>query len=638
MANTSTQITTNQRTLGPVSDLERHLPTEWWKGLFNSLYLKTDGDVVENNDNTKNDVNTLIDALALNKSDHILDLCCGQGRHALELASRGFNHVTGIDRSRYLIRLARKRAAGAGVQVKFSEGDARKIRLPENSQQAVYLMGNSFGYFEHEEDDAALLKAVKRILVSRGKIALDITNGQWIRDHYSPRSWEWIDQNHFVCRERSLSSDQSKIVSREVIVHAEKGVITDQFYAERLYDEKQICQLLNKLGFDHVKIDKNIGSESTRGHDLGMMENRLFVTAIAPKKIISTPKTKKKQPITVLLGDPRLPDSVKKNGIFNSEDLETVDRLKGNLSKMEEFNFHYCDHHANFISYLQTNKPEFVLNFCDEGYKNDALKELHVPALLEMLDIPYSGATPAALALCYDKAVIRALALSLDIAVPEETYYHPSDHAASIPSIFPAILKPNYGDSSIGITKDAIVHDAESLITSLDALRQQLPNTAILIQEFLEGHEYSVGIIGNPGNYKVLPILEVDYSKLPKDLPRILGYESKWLPDSHYWKDIAYIEANLEEEAVRKLIDAATKLFERTGCRDYARFDFRANKEGQIKLLEINPNPGWCWDGKLNLMAEYAGYSYQDLLCMIIEAALERHHYLLKQGEYAAAA
>lgn len=623
-----------QRTLGPVSDLERHLPVDWWKKLFNSLYLKTDGDVVENQNNTKAEVDYLIQNLGLKKESKILDLCCGQGRHALELASRGFLYVAGVDRSSYLIRLARKRALAQGLSIQFSEGDARKIRLGENTQDFVYLMGNSFGYFEREEDDRLVLESIKRILVSCGKIALDITNGSWMRNHFEPRSWEWIDENHFVCRERSLSADQTRIISREVIVNAEKGVIADQFYAERLYDEEQIQALFKKLHFENIQVHGTLIANSTRGHDLGMMANRIFITATAPvKKVSGKPAPKVNRDIVVILGDPRMPDQVKKGGVFNPEDMETINRLKEALNNLSfhGYRFTYLDNHTLLLNKLQAKTPSFIFNLCDEGYKNSAFKELHVPAFLEMLNIPYSGAGPASLGICYNKSIVRAIASSLDIAVPEETYYDPSDQAATIPSIFPAILKPNYGDSSIGITQDAIVSDAESLIAYIDRLRESMPGNPILIQEFLEGSEYSVGIIGNPGNYTVLPILEVDYSRLPQELPQILGYESKWLPESNYWRDISYRETKIDEDSKRKMIDASMKLFERTGCRDYARFDFRSDKDGNIKLLEVNPNPGWCWDGKFNLMASFAGYTYTDLLQMILQAGLERCGSLLEK-------
>jgi D-alanine-D-alanine ligase len=266
-----------------------------------------------------------------------------------------------------------------------------------------------------------------------------------------------------------------------------------------------------------------------------------------------------------------------------------------------------------------------VLNLCDEGYENDAFRELHVPALLETLDVPYSGAGPAALGLCYNKSLVRAIAEGLDIAVPAETYFSADDQAATIPSVFPALIKPCYGDSSIGITKDAVVHSWEQAIAYLTRLREEMPGRPILLQEFLTGAEYSVGLIGNPGlGMRALPVLEVDYSKLDPELPQLLGYESKWEPGSPYWTQIGYREAQLDEDTRRRLVDHSRLLFERLGCRDYARFDFRADATGEIKLLEVNPNPGWCWDGKLNLMAQMEGLRYADLLRLILEAAQER--------------
>src|SRR5271154_401537 len=148
------------RTLGPVSDLERHLPSDWWRTLFNSLYLETDGDVIENDRNTGDEVDLLIRTVGLERNDRILDLCCGQGRHSLELASRGFPNVTGLDRSRYLIRLARKRVKQRNLQVSFHEGDARRFRLGDGDFHCICILGNSFGYFALPEDDLAVLEAV----------------------------------------------------------------------------------------------------------------------------------------------------------------------------------------------------------------------------------------------------------------------------------------------------------------------------------------------------------------------------------------------------------------------------------------------------------------------------------------------
>jgi len=613
------------RTLGPVSDLERHLPAEWWRTLFNSLYLETDGDVVENDRNTDQEIDLLVKSVGLEPNDRILDLCCGQGRHVLELARRGFKNVTGIDRSRYLVRLARKRARQRGLGVSFHEGDARKFRAPDSSFHCVCILGNSFGYFDREEDDIAVLGAVKRALASGGTLVMDLTDGDWMRTHFETRSWEWIDQNHFVCRERGLAGDSERLISREVVVHAERGVIADQFYAERLYSRERIQTLLESVGFTNLRFHAFVVPDSSRNQDLGMMAHRMFLTCEAPRKVERLRREVLFPEVTVLLGDPRLPDPVKRDGQFNTEDLDTIARLKNGLAEIPGYRFSFVDNHASLLADLRASRPDFVLNLCDEGYNNDAFMELHVPAVLEMLDIPYSGAGPSCLGLCYNKALVRAVAASLDVPVPLETYFSSDDQAATIPSVFPALIKPNFGDSSIGITQDAVVESWEQAINYLGKLREQMPGRPILIQEFLTGAEYSIGIIGNPGmSPRALPALEVDYSRLDRDLPQLLAYESKWVPDSPYWSQIQYREAQLDEDTRRKLVDYSNILFERLGCRDYARFDFRADAEGEIKLLEVNPNPGWCWDGKLNMMATIAGLRYSDMLKLILEAAQER--------------
>lgn len=617
--------TVSFRTLGPVSDLERHLPPEWWKKLFNSLYLKTDGDVVENDANTIRDIDMVINTTGIRVDDHILDLCCGQGRHSLELARRGYRQIAGVDRSRYLIRLARRRAKHQGLSVIFSEGDARKFRMPESSRDCVILMGNSFGFFEHEQDDIAVLNSVKRVLKAGGKMVLDIVDGVWMAKNFERRSWEWIDQSHFVNRERSLSADGKRIVSREVITNAELGVLADQFYAERLYTVEEIIATLFEIGFINIVSLGNVATDSTRGQDLGFMANRIFITAEAPPKTTAKPASKVEiVKVTAIMGDPRLPDPVKKNGKFNPEDIETINILKRNLEKLDNYEFSYLDDHKALMQELIAKPPAFVLNLCDEGYNNQPELELHISAMLEMLGIPYTGSGPGALSLCYNKSFVRAIAISLDIDVPMETFYDPADQAVNLPSFFPALLKPNFGDSSIGITKDAVVNTGEEFLAYLDHLREILPGVPILVQEYLQGREYSVGLIGNADKFEVLPVLEVDYSRLPEELPKILSYESKWLPNSPYWTDIKYKEADLDGESIRKLSHFSSRLFERLGCRDYARFDFRADSHGIIKLLEVNPNPGWCWDGKFNLMAGFAGIEYNKLLDMILNAARER--------------
>jgi D-alanine-D-alanine ligase len=316
---------------------------------------------------------------------------------------------------------------------------------------------------------------------------------------------------------------------------------------------------------------------------------------------------------------------VKRGGAFNAEDHDTIRRLKDALSELPAYKFRYLDNHATLDRDLSELRTDLVFNLCDEGFNNDPFKELHVPAMLEALDLPYTGSGPPALAACYDKGLVRAVALTLDVPVPLETHVRPGDQGATLPSVFPALLKPNYGDSSQGITKDAVVRNEKGLLDYLERLRVAFPKRPVLVQEYLTGAEYSLTLVGNPDQgLRALPILEVDFSKLDSKLPKILGYESKWEPDSPYWTQVSYHEAELTEVQQQQMIEHSARLFERLGCRDYARFDFRADARGEIKLLEVNPNPGWCWDGKVNLMAGYSGMRYSELLGQILAAAVER--------------
>jgi D-alanine-D-alanine ligase len=610
--------------LGQVEDLECHVRPDWWRVIFDELYLKTDGDVFENDRNTRAEVDALIAAAGLRPRDRVLDLCCGQGRHALELARRGFRDVTGVDMSPYLIGLARRRARTTGASVRFLESDARECQLSGERFHCVAILGNSFGYFDRREDDALLLRRAREFLSAKGRLVLELVDGDWLRAHFERRSWEWIGGRALVCRERSLSKDGGRLITRETVLSADHGVIADRFFAERLYGHAEIQELLESLGFEAVRFLEPPDVQSDRESDLGMMARRHLVVARA-KAGPANRRARKPRDVVVVLGDPRLPDSVKPGGRYGQDDLQTVERLRAALAELSDFRFRYVDHHAELLPLLGAARPELVLNLCDEGYKNDAAMESHVPALLDLLGIPYTGAGPACLVMCYDKSVVRSIAVSLGIPVPEEISVSEDDALAGIATPLPALIKPCRGDNSVGIDHRSVAHTPDETIDAVRRLRRRLPGSPILIQEYLEGSEYSLGIIGNPGRpFELLPLLEVDYSALDPGLPPILAYASKWDPMSPCARQITYKRAVLLADVERGLAHQAIRLFERLDCRDYARIDFRADANGRIKLLEVNPNPGWCWDGKLNIMAGFAGLRYPDLLRLILQAAEHR--------------
>ncbi len=615
--------------LGPVASLEDYVQSDWWRNIFNSLYLKTDADVVEDLNITRKEVDLFSKILNLTTEDTTLDLCCGQGRHVLEMTKRGFK-IEGLDRSRYLIQKAKASAKKENLNVKFKEGDARKLPFHPDSFEVVTMLGNSFGYFETVQDDLRVLKEIFRVLKPWGRLLLDVTDGDFLRRNFQARSWEWIDKKLFVCRERSLSADRQRLISREVVTDVTKGVIADQFYAERLYTKDGLVTLLEKAGFSDVVIHGEIDTDSARNQDLGMMAKRIVITGKVKKEWTPVKrrfqKTAKKK-IVVLFGDPTKPDPLKPCAVFDDDDLYTIDQLKSALHSLKQFDFSYLSNHNTIIQDLNklSGKIDLVFNLCDEGYNNDPRKELHIPALLEMLDLPFTGSSSQCLAFCYDKSLVRGIAKEMDIPVPEAFFVEPDDSSFNLPFSFPVIVKPNFGDSSFGITQQSVAGSHEQLINAISLIREKLGyDKPILVEELLTGKDLSVGVIGNPlTSYTVLPITEEDYSDVPEELPRICGYEAKWLPDSPYYK-IKSVPTNLEETTEKFIVECCMKLFERLECRDYTRFDWRLDAAGTPKLLEVNPNPGWCWDGHLAKMAKFAGMSYAEMLQAILFAAEQR--------------
>ena len=614
----------NNRFIGPVTDLERHVHSNWWQNIFNSMYLKTDGDVVSDPAITKREADLCVELLGLSPNDQILDICCGQGRHVIELSERGF-HVTGLDRSRYLIKKAKENARKLGLSVKFREGDARKLPFKADSFDAITLMGNSFGYFESIQDDIQVLKEALRVLKPQGKIMLELADGKYLRESFQARSWEWMDKKHFVCRERSLSADGQRLISREVITHVAKGVIADQFYGERLYSQDELIQLLDKAGFRNLSYHGEIQPESSRNQDLGMMERCIIVTGQAYKEwspVKKKPKEELKE-VVVLLGDPSQTDPLKPLSVFDEDDIYTIDQMKSALNSLSGYKFQYLTNHKTLYHELSklSGKIQFAFNLCDEGFNNDPLKELHVPALLDVLGIAYTGAATQCLAYCYDKSLVRGIAQEMGIPVPRAFFIGAEDTTFELPFGFPVIVKPNFGDSSFGITQSSVAYDLERLVSAIAEIRDKLGyEKPVLVEEFLGGADISVGIIGNsPASYSILPIIEEDYSGLPPELPRICGYEAKWLPDSAYGV-ITSVAANLPDDTRNFVEDCCVKLFERLECRDYSRFDWRLTESGEPRLLEVNPNPGWCWDGHLAKMCKIANISYPEMLEKILKA------------------
>ncbi len=327
--------------------------------------------------------------------------------------------------------------------------------------------------------------------------------------------------------------------------------------------------------------------------------------------------------LLVLTGDHGLADPTKWDGGYTADDLRLHTTMLEALRSLERWEVAVCTEHATMLDRLRAEQPDLVVNLCDTGFGNEATKELHVPALLEVLGIPYTGSPPTAMVLCYDKPLVSLLARELGIPSPRECTANPDTPFETLEVVYPAFVKPASGDGSVGINRHALVADAEALRKQLAWFREQLPGRAAVIQEYLPGPEYGLALLGNPGAFQDLPPLRVDFSALPPGLAPILAFESKTGPDTSYER-IRIEPAALDAPTLATLRAHASALFERLGCRDYARFDFRTAADGTIKLMEVNPNPAWSCEAKLALMGRFGGIEYPQLLERIIDIAWAR--------------
>jgi D-alanine-D-alanine ligase len=248
----------------------------WWKYIFDEVYLQTDARSVCNDELTFIEVNFLEESLDYKKSSPILDLCGGQGRHALELSRRGFTKVITLDYSGFLVSLGKKRARQEDLNTIFIQGDARHTGFRGQTFQSIIIMGSSFGYFVQEEENQKILNEAFRLLLPKGILLLDIPNRDYVLRKFKPFASHKIRSDIEVSRYRALG--HNIIYCREKVIAARKGLIRENTYCTRLYSTKKISALLNAAGFLKITFQKDFLSRETEG-DYGTMTKRMIVKA-----------------------------------------------------------------------------------------------------------------------------------------------------------------------------------------------------------------------------------------------------------------------------------------------------------------------------------------------------------------------
>lgn len=270
---------------------------------------------------------------------------------------------------------------------------------------------------------------------------------------------------------------------------------------------------------------------------------------------------------------------------------------------------------------------DFVFNIA-EGRGNYRSREAQVPALLEMLDIPYSGSDPECLAICLDKPMTKKLVSMAGIPTPQWQVVADQRHLAGLSwngFPLPVFIKPAYEGSSKGIRSGSRVETVEQIEATVAGLLKHY-RQPVMVEEFVSGDEITVGIVGNSPP-QVLGIMRV----LPKQKSDCFVYSLEVKRD---WENLVDYEcpAQLGKPLLDKITGYSLIAFQILGCRDFARLDFRVSAAGVPYFLEINPLAGLNpRSSDLPIMARRVGLSYPALISAILQAALERYPRCLRR-------
>ena len=277
---------------------------------------------------------------------------------------------------------------------------------------------------------------------------------------------------------------------------------------------------------------------------------------------------------------------------------------------------------VELLDKLDDRRPDLVFNVC-ERFADDDENEMHVTAVLEMLGQPFTGTGPAGMALRQDKAVTKKLLDFHEVPYPNFAVFDRFNIELAGKMHFPLMVKPMRGDTSLGIDDSSLVAEWAKLDERIHFILTQLKQPA-LVEEYIKGREFYVSILGNEPA-EVLPVMELDFSKLPAGSARIYGHEAKSVPTSPQYAAVnAVVATELAPETRGRTTMAAREAAIALKVRDYARVDIRLTADGVPMVVEMNANPYLERTSAFPLAALQAGLGYTSLINRIVEVAWKR--------------
>jgi len=274
------------------------------------------------------------------------------------------------------------------------------------------------------------------------------------------------------------------------------------------------------------------------------------------------------------------------------------------------------------ITGLSRRKPDLVFNLM-EMFEENIFGDIPVAGLLDLLGLKYTGSGPGELYLSQDKGLTKKLLAFEDILYPRFLVFSRGEAFETGGNLrMPLFVKPLRSDSSLGIGGKSLVHDAVALMERVAYIRKEL-NDSALAEEYIEGREFFVGVLGN-AQAKALPPVEVDFTGFPEGVPKVMDSKAKWDERSKEYKGTKSVIATLPDELRAKLQKVAVDAYRALRVKDYGRVDLRLTETGEIYVLEVNASCYLEKSSEFAMAAAASGLDYPRLIERIVNLASER--------------
>ena len=318
---------------------------------------------------------------------------------------------------------------------------------------------------------------------------------------------------------------------------------------------------------------------------------------------------------------PNADEAIDKYAEFDSPD--TIKHIQEALESSRNYKVIPIEADENAIEKLLNSKIDVIFNIA-EGLQNNEDRESIFPAIFEFLNIPYVGSDALCLAISLDKPTAKKVWLQNKVPTPKFQIIEKLEDLEHFNLKFPVIVKPSHEGTSRGIFNDSYVEDLKALRTQVERVIVNYQQPAI-VEEFIDGREFTVTIIGNQDPYEILPPVEISFEGIPEHAKHFCSYEVKTIWDD---PDSTVCPANISPEQEMKLKNTALLAYKAVKARDFGRADMRLDKDDNPYVIEINPLPGMSYSPEVNhsmiKASKVAGYEYNAFINRLLNEGLQR--------------